>query len=361
MSSIEEIIEKWIKHNNPRRILDLSNWDITELPDIPDSVEWLKISNTAIKEIKCLPKSLKWLKCCKSDIVKISTPLPKGLIYINCRGCENLVPFEVPPGVICKSDFKEYIEELELKTEDHYMIAQKRINYWNKTKNPNKILDLSYLQFETFPEIHPSVEILHCNGNRKLKSLKGLPKILKYLSCSGYNQKVFDYLPENLEYLICNSSNIEVLDNLPSTLKKLKMQYYSAVHTIKSLPSGLRELDLYLADNLEEILCPWPETLRVLDLGLSRVSILPTLPESLRVFDISMNPRIKNIPNIPNKMKALYCNGTNLLSLPQLPDGLLKLEICRVNILNNNSLPNSICYFNSDTIRIERENFKIYN
>lgn len=45
MKTYEEIIESWIKFNNPRRLLNLSYYDKEELPNLPDSVEYLDISD----------------------------------------------------------------------------------------------------------------------------------------------------------------------------------------------------------------------------------------------------------------------------------------------------------------------------
>jgi hypothetical protein len=354
----DEIIIKWCKKNKPNSILDLSGWDITELPDMPDSVEYLDISNTNIKKLQRLPTNLKWLKCNLTPIEEFPESLPSNLKYINCVCCDNLKPFSIPKGIKIKESFKEYIENKELQTENHEELAKKRIEELNVKKNPRNILDLSGLKIEVLPEIPDEVEQMNCDGMR-LKSLKGLPKNLKRLSCSGYTQKVFDYLPEGLEYLKSNwSQYIETIDNLPSSLKKLEMGYYTAITRINKLPPNLRHLDLNHADMLKEINCPFPETLRYIDLTMTRIKYLPRLPESVRILDIKMNYDLKTILNLPNNLKYLNIRGTSINSLPQLPETLMYLYMKSIKILNNNSLPKSLCILESLEINLESNNIR---
>lgn len=353
----EEIIEKWYKKNKPSSILDLTAWAIEELPDMPDTVEHLDISNTTIKKIEKLPTNLKYLKCKLSDVEEFPLVLPSSLIFIDCRWCENLKPFSVEKGVTIKDSFQEYIEEKELKEENHIELAYKRIEEWKKKKNPNKLLNLSRLKIDYLPEIPDEVEWMNCDS-MCLKSLKGLPKNLKRLSCSGYAQKEFDYLPEGLEYLKSNwSQNIETIDNLPNSLKKLELAYYSHITAINKLPQKLRYLDLNDADMLKEINCPFPESLRFINLTMTDIVILPILPESVRYLNI-FSTKVQVIPNLPNNLKVLDIQSTCITLLPKLPDTLLQLYIHSNNILNNNPLPKSIHIFESNEFNLYDKKYK---
>jgi hypothetical protein len=343
---------KWIKRNKPKKTLILSNSEITELLYIPDNVERLDISNTAIKEINKLPISLKWLDCHSADIEKITVSFPKGIEFINVMNCDNLEPFEIPDGVIVKHDFKYYKTKKELQTTNHNEIAKKRIAEWNKTKNPQITLDLSFLDLDFLPEgIPDEVERLACNA--RYKSLKGLPKNLKWLSCSYYAGVEFDYLPEGLETLVCSDTKIKTISNLPNSLKKLKVHFSYYFYTVKSLPPNLKELELYHALRLREIMCELPKTLRILVLTETDISILPTLPESLRELELTMSTHIENIPNLPKNLRILDCMGIRKPKfLPPLPDNLLSLSVDNLKILDNNIIPNSIHHFLCDELQV---------
>lgn len=353
----EDIIKKWCKKNKPSSLLNLSCWTFDSLPELPDTVEYLDISQTSIKRIEKLPKSLKWLKCNSSDIEEFPETLPPNLKYINCYNCEHLKVFSVSKGVKIIESFKEYLTEKELKEISHEELAKKRINEWNKKKNSNIELDLSLLKLNTLPEIPNGVEQLNCGG-MLLTSLKALPPNLKRLDCSGFLGKEFDYLPNGLEYLKCNGSSIEIIDNLPNSLKKLEIGYYTPIKIINKLPPNLRHLDLNYADVLEEINCPFPETLRCIILTMTRVKHLPRLPDSVKKFNIFMDYSIKYIPNLPNKLKVLGINSNRIKSLPPLPEGLLRLYVNSLSLLDNNILPNSICILKSNEIELEASNFR---
>jgi len=356
MSSPEEIIFNWWKHGNPRMILDLSCWVIDTLPDMPDTVEKLDISQTDIKHLSGLPKNLKWLRCCGSEIETIELPLPEKLEYFNARGCKNMKPIVVPKHIRFLSDIEEYERKRkykrEVSSEDHYIVAKRRVEEWiqeNKNRKQKTELNLKSLQIKELPEgIPEDVQEIHCSGNFAITSLKGLPKGLKRLRFDGYPLKEFHNLPDGLEYLRARGSKIEILDNIPNSVKKIEIDFYPELRIIKSLPSELKYLNLAQATKLEQIQCDFPSKLRVLNMHLTYIEEIPLLPESLTKFYIYMNPKIKKLPNLPKNLKVLDIG--NIKSLPSLPDGLLYLSIFRLSILNNNSIPSSIRYFNSHEI-----------
>jgi hypothetical protein len=366
MSDIYDVITKWYHHGNPRMILDLSNWNIDELPDMPDSVEKLNICWTNIKHLKGLPKNLKWLRACRSDIETIELPLPPNLEYLDLRRCKHLKRFEVPKNITFLSDIDRYERkrkyEQERFTEDHYVVAKRRVQEWieeNKNKKQKTDLYLARLQIKELPEgIPDEIEQMNCGGNFALTSLKGLPKGLKRLKYTGYPLKEFNDLPDGLEYLEANGSKIEILDNIPNSVKKIDITYYSKLRIIKSLPSELKELNLSQATDLEEIQCDFPLKLRVLNMDLTYIEKIPTLPDSLTKFDISINCKIQELPNLPQNLKVLFIDRIQFL--PPLPDGLLWLDISDICILNNNSLPNSIRRFNSSELQLEDPLFRLH-
>ena len=367
MSCPEEIIYKWYKKGNPRGHLDISNWEMDELPEIPDEVEWLNVSNTTIKHLKGLPKNLKYLYCKSHDIETIETPLPPNLEFIDIRGSKNLEPFDIPKHVKVRSNIDEFQRERYLLREkamdNHHELVQKRIEKWieeNKNKKQKTKLDLTLLKVEEYQGIPEDVEWLICDGNTKIQSLKGLPKGLKRLEFNGYPLKDISGLPPNLEYLTLNSSRLEILDNIPDTVQKIKMTFYSCLKIIKSLPSSLRILNLNLCPDLEEIQCNFPSTLKMIDIHMSSVKTIPILPESLTTLDVSMNYKLEGLPNIPQDIKWLVLNSTNIKSIPPLPDGILSLHVESLLVLNDNSIPNSIRYFTANEIVLLEDKLQLH-
>lgn len=357
----EDIILQWYYIGVRKRRLDLSRWNIDELPDMPDTVEYLNLSDTAIKHLKNLPKNLKWLRCLGSDIETIELPLPPNLTYLDVRSCKHLKPFDIPPHIECESDFAYFARKRKYKqerlTEEHNIVAKRRVNEWieeNRHKKQKTVLDLSRLQCTYLPDNIPyDVEWMNCGGNFKLESFKGLPKGLKRLDYDGYPHKEMLELPVGLLELNCSGCSLEILDNIPNTVRKIKISYYSHLRIVKSLPSELRELDLSICTDLEEIQCEFPKKLRKLDINMTYIESIPMLPDSLKIFDMAMNHRIKELPNLPKNLKSLRISSSCLKSLPPLPDGLLELYMDSLSILDNNSLPNTIRVIKSDELNLE--------
>jgi Leucine-rich repeat (LRR) protein len=326
----EEIINEWKKKGNSKRVLNFQFVNEEQWPDIPDEVEKLNIFGSDFLEITKLPKNLRRLTCCKTRIRTLPQPLPENLEYIDCRGCYKLLPFDVPPNVRVLSDMDYYEnyrkEKRERKTMDHYELAKQRINKWieeNKTRKDKTELNLRLLNYKEFPPIPDDVISLNCEGNRLLKSLKGLPKGLKKLYCGGCTLKELIGLPDGLEYLNCDNSDIEVLDNLPNSIKTIKITYYySKLRTIKSLPSELKVLDLELLTSLTEIQCEFPLKLRKLNLFMTNLEKIPKLPDSVRYVDIS-HTAINELTYLPPNLKVLSIETTYIRELPELPSTLV--------------------------------------
>lgn len=352
----------WYNLDNPQIPLNLTRWQFNaddELPDMPPNVEILDICWIDIKHLKGLPPNLKKLICNRSQIETIELPLPPNLKYIEALWCENMKPFDVPKGVKLISHIDKYERERKYEkerlTEDHNIVAKRRIQEWieeNKDRKYKSLLNLRRLQIKELPEGIPSdIKQINLGGNFVLTSLKGLPINLKSLLYDGCPFKEFRDLPPNLEYLRARGSDIRILDNIPNTVKRINMSYYSKLRVIKSFPSELRILNLAQADRLQGILCEFPPKLREIDMELTRVKKIPRLPDSLELLSLYVNSEIQEIPNLPRNLKKLYLDGCHKIqSLPLLPEGLEHLSIEKLSILNNNSLPNSIRYFKCDEL-----------
>jgi Leucine-rich repeat (LRR) protein len=354
-----EIIEKWIKAGKPRRMLDLSCIDITELPDIPDEVERLTIYGSSITEIKRLPSKLRRFNCSYTDIYSLP-PLPETLEYLDCRWCNNLQPFPIPLTVKVQSHFKEIQEEIE---EENFRarytgeeIAQMRINEYMEGNN-RKYLSLYGLALKELPILPDDIEILNC-GNNYITSLGKLPSGLRILYCHYTFITRFENIPPTLKVMNCSGTDITSFEGIPDTLRIIHARDCRELKEINYLPHSLKEL--YLKESYVHTIKYIPPNVRILDLFNTRIEHLPFLPDSVTKLDCEHCCQMKSITNLPKNLKYFIIGVNDISELPLLPDGLLYLEVNFMSILNGNSLPNSIEHFSCCEMHLEYDRFRRY-
>lgn len=310
MSNPKEIIEKWKKKENLRSILDLSNWDIDELPEIPDEVEFLDISNTSIREITKLPKKLKWLACRHLLYVKSFPIFPESLHFIDCRWCDVLEPCQFPKHITkVRSHFKQILKERYVKKTPSEIILKERLDEIQNT--PKKTLDISNLGLKELPANLPDkIKRLNCSGN-PLISINKLPSSLKILHCCNTFIRQLDNIPDGLIKLYCINTHIMSLNNLPNSLKVLVADECSNIQAITFLPSSLQVL------------------------SLEKTSI-------------------KSIKYFPSTLRKLFLRKTNLEYVPEIPNGVVQMycpiKYSQRNLLKMTGLINIIAFDTSDSI-----------
>jgi hypothetical protein len=345
MSSPEEVITIWKNKNNSKKLLDISNWDITELPEIPDEVERLDINNTNITVITYLPAKLLWFNCQSTPLESLPTILPPNLKYIDCRNCNKLKLFKLPFYIKIRENFNQIIREEYNKNTPPSILLQERIY---EVYNTNKrTLDISNLGLEALPKLPNNLKRLNCNNN-PIKLLNNLPNSLKKLKCEGTLIKNFINMPSCLFNLNCSRTSINSIDNLPDKLKILIADNCDNLEIINFLPSGLEFLSLECSP-IKSIKY-FPVNLITVDLTETNIEYVPTLPDTLREFYYRITYKLKGFTNIPRSLKILHIGECDNVLLPQLPDGLLKLIIPSLNMLNGYILPNSIEYLESREI-----------
>ena len=89
--------------------------------------------------------------------------------------------------------------------------------------------------------------------------------------------------------------------------------------SLPTLPSGLKEL--YCQE--------------------TQITSLPELPASLKRLDAWAIP-LKVLPPLPRGLKYLYCSDTQITSLPELPPGLVELNCYNTQITVLPELPLSL-------------------
>lgn len=119
--------------------------------------------------------------------------------------------------------------------------------------------------------------------------------------------------------------------------------------TVSEFPRSLNTL-VWKSEHLTEIPCTLPASLERLYCRGSALHMLPDLPEGLRSIDCSWSSDLSVLPTLPQSLKYLRCDRTSVRVLPDLPEGLEVLDCSSTLIAKLPPLPNSLkalyCSFN---------------
>jgi hypothetical protein len=221
--SPEEVIEEWIKQAKPNKELDLSELNLTELPNLPNTVKKLNCSYNPLKTLRNLPPNLRTLKCEGTALVRFEN-VPITLRYVNCSGSD-LTSLDGLPDSI------------------RYIIAHNCSELKKVYKLPAELiwLDLYYCDIERIVNIPNNVEYIDIACNR-IMSLPRLPESLKTLNCKmSHRLSHVTNLPSNLEVLEINTINLNYLPSLPVTLRYLRIDSINILNN-NVIPTTIEEM-----------------------------------------------------------------------------------------------------------------------
>ncbi len=134
-------VKEWIKKGDSSASLNLSYLNITSLPPLPNSLQYLHCNGTQISYLPPLPDSLQFLNCSYTQISSLP-PLPNSLQYLFC----------------------------------------------------------SNIQITSLPSLPNSLQHLFCS-NTQITSLPPLPDTLRQLNCPYTQITSLPPLPDSLQYL----------------------------------------------------------------------------------------------------------------------------------------------------------------
>lgn len=172
--------------------------ELTTLPPLPDSVEFIDCSYNNITILPPLPASLRILKCYYNKI-SVLPPLPPALGLLDC-GNNELTELTCLPnsllGLYCSKNFIKYID-----------------NFPNNCKN----IQCSYNLIENMPVFPQSLEYLQCSHN-KIKSMYTFPSKVYHVDCSYNLLETLPFIKHNIVYINCENNPItKILDTNPNT------------------------------------------------------------------------------------------------------------------------------------------------
>jgi E3 ubiquitin-protein ligase SspH2 len=220
-------IRCWKKKKNPRKWLNLSYLNLTELPPLPSNVRRLNCSGNMITDFTNtkIPKGIKKLRCWRNELQTLKG-LPNSLLSIEC----------------------------------HY-------NY----------------DLVSIDDIPDSVEYIDTTGCYSIETIDKLPRNLKvFIFWKTKKLKQISMFPHKLEYISIGETRLDKLPDLPKSLKSLTL-CFSKVTKIPILYEGLE--DLYLFSNYINYLPPLPNSLINLDISGNYDLELPiTLPPNIEFY-----------------------------------------------------------------------------
>lgn len=119
---------------------------------------------------------------------------------------------------------------------------------------------------------------------------------------------------------------------LPKGLKRLMLNYCTALKGLPELPSGIEKIDLDDAGVVE--VDGLPEGLKELSLNrcvnLRRIG---RLPSTLTTLCIRECKQLEQLPELPPGLETLFITNAGLKALPDLPDSVKLLDISGVEHL----------------------------
>jgi Leucine-rich repeat (LRR) protein len=266
---------------------------LAEIPELPEGLEILDASSNS--ELKRLPK------------------LPKGLRELYTRHCELKELPKLPNS----------LQALGLKG-PHLL--------WGaRLPKELRALSVSDGNLECLGPLN-ELRMLVC-VNIKFRDFY-VPRNLRMLSlnpkCNVGDEVVLNWFPPELEFLDISCEGIFRLANLPSTLKYLKIG--KSLQSMPNLPEGLEALNCFENWHLRE---------------------LPNLPNSLKILDVGSS-KIRRLPKLPDGLRRLYCQKSELTSLPSLPDALELINLSCTQICGELVVPSRVKYLVFNNTQVER-------
>lgn len=248
-----EISKIYNLNKSPLETLNINNNNLTELPEISDSVTNLDVSFNAIRSLNNLSSSLKLLNL-RNNVISYIPKLPDNLEVFDCSENQKLKGLPILP---------DSIKELYLN-------------------------DCNV--FELPKELPKELTILECTKN-KLSKLPKLPKTLKKLDCSFNLLKKMTNLPESLTEINGQGNFLSEIPSLPSKLTYINFTNNKIRGKVSLKSEFLVEVNL--SNNLIEYVEFHSNILFKIDLDYNLLKEMPTFinknPKNKIVY---LNPRL---------------------------------------------------------------------
>ncbi len=208
----------------------------------------------------------------------------------------------------------------------------------------------------------PSTLIELICGTNELTGLPALPNSIFYLDCQNNKLTSLPVMPESLKYFDCSKNNLTALPELPVNIDYLYCRY-NKLTELTMLPYGLEEI--HCAGN-QITAIDIPDTVKVLFCDENMLRSLPQLPEGFMRLSCKDN-QLTRLPSLPNNINYINVVNNILTELPNLPDTVLQfkgeynyLDVLSTSLMNPLNKPNytyrpqyRIKYAGDDILEVE--------
>jgi len=257
MEQANILINEWKIKNDTNEILDLSDLELTSLPELPLTLLKLNCNDNLLTGTFSIPSGLTLLMCSKNEIDKFEFSDDSELENLDCSN--NLLSnkeehHEEDGEIYAEIDFPLKLKILECSGNNiKFLHINKLVNlsYLNCENNPLEFInsdnpDLFYLNVNncklTELKLNDTLQELFCENNN-ISQLESLPRDLTILNCSNNNLTDLPQLSNNLEVLICNGNDLHFLPELPNSIEELDITN-TYIYDIPNIPSHLKKLKI---------------------------------------------------------------------------------------------------------------------
>ena len=196
---------------------------------------------------------------------------------------------------------EQYLDSLQ-KNSTYINLSNKGLTYVPSLKRFTHLKDicLDGNNLTHLPEFPEGIIAIMCARNQ-IESIEGLPDSVRRIFAEHNKIKHIHKLPNDLLSIWVSYNNIQTIDHIPPSVFQINFGNNPELTRLPELPDSL----MYL---------------RCDGCGLTR---LPKLPHGLHLLYISNNP-IEFIENIPTKIYELYCRDVPIIDKLNLykPEGL---------------------------------------
>lgn len=211
------------------------NNNLTELPNLPESLLELHCSNNQLTSLPEIPLELQQLYCSNNQLIKLP-----DFIYDE-KSKKNIYTFKQDYRIkklICNNNQLTYLPKLPDSLE-YLECSNNNITSLPPLPYLINYLDISYNKITKLPD---NIHYLHyfysliCNNNKITSLPYILPERLERLIISNNPIAYLSELPDYLSYLECCDTNVKHLPNMPKYMRRVYLEKELYENTKQNFP-----------------------------------------------------------------------------------------------------------------------------
>jgi Leucine-rich repeat (LRR) protein len=354
--------------------LDLSNNKINTITNLPNSIKTLLLQNNNITNLNNIPNRVEYLDISNNNIININS-LPNTLSYINISN-NNITDLTISNTNITYIDSTLIPIDLEKLSLNNNKI----INFDLSKNNKLKYLDLSNNQLIEIKEntLPNTIIELYLQKNN-IQKITNLPNNIKFISLSD-NNNLFDLdlsnlsieslsnsiLPNNIKYLNISNNYIKYINtterniNIPKTLEYIDINGNTIetliikntnIIEINGIPNTIKNINVS-NNKLKNINIPQDINIKSLDLSRNKFTTIPILSNNIDYLNLSRN-QIQNIQNLTNTITKLDLSMNQIQEIKNLTNNIIELDLSNNQIQEIKNLTNNITKLNLSNNQIQ--------